>query len=95
MPHYNAVDNCDMMEMSYKLSYKKLNGKTKNVIQRKPIKHWWLNGFKIGHAMSINRLKMDALINFPNSGMAKAFKKNLSKKASTNMLSSKKVRIQW
>lgn len=95
IPHYNAVSNNDMMEMSYQLHYKKLNGKKKKILQRNKMKHWWLNGFKIGHVPFISRLEMKASIEFPNKGMAKAFKNNLSKKSVVKKISGREVKITW
>lgn len=94
IPHYNAVSNSDMMKMSYKLTYRTLRGKTKKIIERKKTRHWWLNGFKVGHAWSIYRLHLNASIEFENANMAKLFCKNLSKSARTSR-KNKKVRIKW
>lgn len=95
IPHYSAVSNNDMMEMSYQLYYKKLSGKRNKILQRNKTKHWWLNGFKIGHAPIISRLEMKASIKFPNKGMAKAFKNNLSKKSVVKKVSGREVKITW
>ena len=94
VPHYEAVSNSDMMKMSYKLTYRTLKGKTKKIIERKETRHWWLNGFKFGHAWSIRRLHLDVSVEFPNSNMAKLFCNNLSKSASTSR-KNKRVRIKW
>ena len=94
VPHYEAVSNSDMMKMSYKLTYRTLKGKTKKIIERRETRHWWLNGFKFGHAWSIRRLHLDVSVEFPNSNMAKLFCKNLSKSASTSR-KNKGVRIKW
>jgi len=64
---YNAVDDKDMLEMSYVL---KKNG---NVLFTRKDKHWWLTGFKLGEFSQPSELSMDISITLKDEEMRDAF----------------------
>ncbi|NLI92844.1 MAG: DUF4474 domain-containing protein [Peptococcaceae bacterium] len=70
---YNAVDDEDMLEMSYVL---KKNG---NVLFTRKAKHWWLTGFKPGEFSEPSELSMDISITLKDIFMTNAFLAGMKK----------------
>ncbi len=64
---YNAVDDEDLLDMSYVL---KKHGK---VILTRKAKHWWLTGFKLGEFSQPDELTMDISVTLKDTNMCNAF----------------------
>jgi len=64
---YRAVDDDDMLEMSYVLK------KKGNVLFSRSDRHWWLTGFKLGEFSNPSELTMDVSITLKDTAMRDAF----------------------